>query len=628
MKVPSRHLGLLSRLLGLWTGYPRAVTTIPPVPRKSVGRLRQLVRFSVAHVWAAARWPFVGLAAIQLMTAGLLAAQVLVVQWLLSAILSLPASGVVMVVGPIITMAVLTAITAVLSSLQFSLSRYVGENVVRRMWDSVLDVSTAVELRRYEDPTFFDRLERVRSSALMRPLQVTSGIISAIGAALAGIGLSITLFVFNPLLVPLLIVGGIPLLLSSRQESRLEFRFNVTQTQAVRLRSYLSVILTGRDEAKEIRAFAMAAELRRRFSWVYGQYLRDLRKHLQRRMWLSVLGQTSSAVVLALTLLVLAWLMGSGMLSIATAGAALVAVRMLAGQVQTLAAGVQSIFESGLFIDDLREFMALEPSRSASSPGAALTFDHIEVDAVDFTYPGRVTPAVSKVTISIGRGEVVALVGENGSGKSTLAKIVAGLYPPDAGTVRWDGVPEPELADGAARASTAVIFQDFVRYAMDVRTNIAFGRAGEPLDETRIEGAARASGVDDFVHELPQGYATPLTRFFEGGHDLSGGQWQRLAIARAFYRDAPLVILDEPSAALDPRAEYDLFSSLRSTIRGRSALIISHRFSTVRNADRIYVLDSGRVAESGTHDELMATDGIYAELFRLQATAYLPDEHH
>lgn len=228
--------------------------------------------------------------------------------------------------------------------------------------------------------------------------------------------------------------------------------------------------------------------------------------------------------------------------------------------------------------------------------------------------------------MKIDRGEIVALVGENGSGKSTLAKLVAGLYEPSTGQIRWDGMPVTPATSSTVRASTAVIFQDFVRYAVDARSNIAFGRPDVEVDQAEVERAAEASGAAAAIDSLPDGYDTTLTRLFDGGQDLSGGQWQRVAIARAFYKDSPLVILDEPSAALDPRAEYDLFASLRETLRGRSALVISHRFSTVRNADRIYVLDQGRVIESGSHDELMRQSGVYAELFRLQASTYLADE--
>ncbi len=582
------------------------------------------MRFSTRLVWQSARLPFVALTCLQLITAVLLAAQVIVVQWLLTAILDLATTGVQPVVLPILAMALVTALSAVTGSLQGSLSRYVGEGVARTMWQSVLDVSTGVGLRQFEDPSFFDRLDRVRSSALTRPFQVTSGVIASIGAVVAGVGLGATLVAFSPLLLPLLLIGGIPLLLTSRQESRLEFRFSVAQTQPLRHRTYLSILLTGRDEAKEVRAYGLSPNLRARFNAVYTRYLDDLRAHLRRRAGLSFVGQLTSALILGLTLFVMVWLIATGGLSIAAAGAALVAVRMIASQVQSLSGGVQAIFESGLFIDDLEEFLRLAPERPAVAAPPPRPFTEVVADRVTFTYPGREAPAVADVSIRIGRGEVVALVGENGSGKTTLAKIIAGLYPVDGGVVTWDGVAHEDLPPGTVTAGTAVIFQDFVRYAMDARTNIALGRPDEEPDDARIVAAAEASGVAAFVPDLPEGYDTPLTRLFAGGHDLSGGQWQRVALARAFYRDAPLVILDEPSAALDPRAEYDLFSSLRATLAGRSALVISHRFSTVRAADRIYVLDAGRVIESGSHADLMDRDGLYAELFRLQAAAYLP----
>lgn len=603
------------------------VTTPPTRPRsRSAGRLAHLIGFSTRLVWTSARVPFLCLTGLQVLGAALAAAQVLTVQWLLAAILAVESTGVRPVITPVATMALLTAVVAVAGSLQGSLSRFVGESVGRTMWQSVLDVSTGVGLRQYEDPSFFDRLERVRSNAISRPFQVTSGIVTVVGALATGVGLGITLAALNPWLLPLLVLGGVPLMLTSRRESRREFRFNVAQTQRVRMRTYLSVVLTGRDEAKEVRAYGLASALRRRFTDLYARYLHDLAGHLKRRAALNILGQLAAALVLGVTLFALVWLIASDGLSVAAAGAAIVAVRMLAGQVQAIAGGVTSIFESGLFIDDLERFLELTPEPDHSELATPLDFGRIVADHVEFTYPGRTSPAVADVSVTIGRGEVIALVGENGSGKSTLAKLIAGLYPVDAGDITWDGVPQESLPPGTTRASTAVIFQDFVRYAMDLRTNIAMGRPDAPPDEDRLTAAARTSGVADFVAQLPHGYDTPLTRWFDGGHDLSGGQWQRVAIARAFYRDAPLVILDEPSAALDPRAEYDLFSSLRATLAGRSALVISHRFSTVRNADRIYVMEAGRIAEQGSHDELMALDGIYAELFGLQATAYLPDE--
>jgi ATP-binding cassette subfamily B protein len=591
-----------------------------------MGRLTRLVRYSVALVWEAARAAFVVLTSLQLLNAALLAGQVFAVQAVLDGILNLTENGAGPVVVPVVALALLTAATAVTGSVQGSLSRYVGEAVARTMWQRVLDVSTSVGLRQFEDPSFFDRLERVRSSALTRPFQVTNGVIATVGAVAAGVGLAVTLASFNPILLPLILISGVPLLFTSRRESRLEFRFNVDQTPRIRLRTYLTILLTGRDEAKEVRAFGLTRNLRARYDALYTTYLQDLAKHLRRRAGLSLIGQLTAAVVLGATLLALVWLIASGGLSVAQAGAALVAVRLLASQVQALSGGVQTIFESGLFIDDLQEFLALSPRRAdGETRGQAIDFSEIRAEHVRFSYPGRQEPALDDVSIRIGRGEVVAIVGENGSGKTTLSKLIAGLYDPDDGVVSWDGTPVADLPAGAVRASTAVIFQDFVRYGLDARSNITLGRPDDEPDEARVEAAARAAGAHAALSSLPQGYDTPLTRWFDGGHDLSGGQWQRVAIARAFYRNAQLVVLDEPSAALDPRAEFDLFSSLRRTLEGRSALVISHRFSTVRNADRIYVMDQGRVVESGSHGELMRRDGLYADLFRLQAAAYLSD---
>jgi len=245
------------------------------------------------------------------------------------------------------------------------------------------------------------------------------------------------------------------------------------------------------------------------------------------------------------------------------------------------------------------------------------------VENVTFTYPDADRPALSDVSLEIGAGEVVALVGENGSGKTTLAKLVAGLYSPEQGHVHWDGRDVGELDPEDVRRRVAVIFQDFARYLLPARENVGLGRHERVEDLDAIVHAAERAGAHGFLSGLPEGYETMLGREFAGGWDLSIGQWQRVALARAFFRDAPFVILDEPTAALDARAEADLFARLRELLEDRSVLLISHRFSSVRTANRIYVLDQGRVVEHGTHQELMALHGLYAELFTLQARQYL-----
>jgi ATP-binding cassette, subfamily B, bacterial len=244
------------------------------------------------------------------------------------------------------------------------------------------------------------------------------------------------------------------------------------------------------------------------------------------------------------------------------------------------------------------------------------------VEGVSFTYPGCDRSALDGVSFELHAGEVVALVGENGSGKTTLAKLLCNLYQPTSGRITWDGVDVATCAPSDVGRNVAVIFQDFVQYFMSAADNIAVGDHTATHDRPRVEAAAAQSGADDFLAALADGYDTMLGRQFEGGHELSIGQWQRVALARAFFRAAPLLILDEPTAALDPRAEHALFDRMRALSAGRTVLLISHRFSSVRSADRILVLQEGRLVEQGDHGSLMATGGVYADLFTLQASAY------
>ncbi|MEX2047234.1 MAG: ABC transporter ATP-binding protein, partial [Chloroflexota bacterium] len=279
----------------------------------------------------------------------------------------------------------------------------------------------------------------------------------------------------------------------------------------------------------------------------------------------------------------------------------------------------------------------LAPARAdvGGPPGAGPRggqFDRIELDRVTFTYP-RTSPtdlaparaALSNVSLEIRRGEVIALVGENGSGKTTLAKVLCGLYPPDAGRVLWDGVDASTREPGWIFDRVAVLFQDFARFMLTARENIGLGRVERVEDADAIIRAAERAGATSFINEWPDRYDTILGPVFMGGKEISIGQWQRVALARAFFRDAPLVVLDEPTAALDARAEHDLFTRIRDLFAGRSVLLISHRFSSVRSADRIYVLHEGQIVEHGAHDELMQLDGRYAELFTMQASAYFPE---
>jgi len=596
---------------------------------RSARRFWGLLRRSLSRVRRAGPRVFAVVLGLQVVAAVAFTLQVLAVERVLTAILDVAddPDAIAHLWLPVGVLAAVTAVTNITGSLQANAERLLSARVEAATWRDVLHTATAVDLARFEEPDFFDRLQRIETNALYRPYQVTQGLVVTAGGLLASLGLGAALVALHPAVLPLLLLGGLPLVLTSRRESRLEFDFAVRQTPNERMREYLTLLQTGRDEAAEVRAFALAPELRRRLDALYRTYFGELRRHLWRRSVLVTVGNVGAALALAVTLALLVWLVAERQVTVSEAGAAIVAIRMLAGQVQSITTGARLVFESGLFLDDVDTFLAQDTGGPTVEhlPDPPAAFRTLSAEDLVFTYPGSTRPALDGVDVTVGAGEVVALVGENGSGKTTLTKVLAGLYRPTGGVVRWDGVDAAQYRAEALRRRVTVIFQDFVEYAFSATDNVAIGRTDAPVDVERVRAAARAAGIDEVLDRLPAGYGTPLSREFPGGQDLSGGQWQRVALARALYRDAPLVVLDEPTASMDPRAEHDLFASLRTVLAGRSAIVVSHRFSTVRTADRIYVMAAGRVVEHGTHDELMAADGLYADLFRLQASAYLPE---
>jgi ATP-binding cassette subfamily B protein len=321
------------------------------------------------------------------------------------------------------------------------------------------------------------------------------------------------------------------------------------------------------------------------------------------------------------------WLAVSGRLSLSAAGAGAGALMLLGQRLSFAGLSAGMLQESAMFIDDFLAFTEGSPALAGwhepvAAAGEDGPFGPISAEEVTFSYPESDRVALRDVSLRIEPGEIVALVGPNGSGKTTLAKLLAGLYLPSEGRVCWDGRDTRDVDRRELLGRTAIVFQDFIRYALSARDNIALGRHERAADIAGIVRAAEQAGAHQDISALPEGYETLLGPAFIDGTDLSTGQWQRVALARAFFRDAPVVILDEPTAALDAKAEHELFTRIRELFAGRSVLLISHRFSTVRAADRIYVLREGSVAESGTHAELVALGGTYAELFTLQASPY------
>jgi ATP-binding cassette subfamily B protein/ATP-binding cassette subfamily C protein len=483
------------------------------------------------------------------------------------------------------------------------------------------DLTTQVELAAFDDPDFHDRMQRARDRGTYSASSLVNDVINFVTAFAGLASAAVVVGVLQPILLAVLLLAQLPGAWSAVRTARIRYLTRFALIDAYRRKYILAGLIAERDTAAELRSFTMRAFLLSRVSrlaaYVRAAELRAAGQQTTTKVIGSALGGLATAGVYA----VLGVLLATGILALSVAGTAVLALRAAAGSLQQLMYSVNQCYEDGLYFSDYMAFCEDAETR-IPKPGAAAVphgFTKITASGVTFSYPGVETQALRDVSVEIRRGEVIALVGENGSGKTTLAKIIAGLYRPAAGTVRWDDTEIVGVAGEPLRERIAVIAQDHGNWPLSVRDNITMGRV---LDEALLASATAASGADTVIGELKHGFDTLLAREFKDGAELSGGQWQRIAAARGFYRTAPLLIMDEPTAALDARAEYALFSSLRTLAEDRTVLIITHRLASVRHADRIYVLAHGRVIESGTHTDLMALGGQYAELFTLQASQY------
>jgi ABC-type multidrug transport system fused ATPase/permease subunit len=592
------------------------------------GKARDLPRLALAavrFVAEAGRRQLIVMLAMEAASAVLLGVGVLLARDVLQAVLDADkaGSGWRDVLPSLAGLAAVSVATTVASAIARRQDQMLAELVSRHAWARILDVTCSAELAAFDDAGFHDLIMRAQRGAFQAG-QVVRGLLGLAQAATGVVAGLIALAVLQPLLLPVCAVAAVPSVWLARRRSRSYYGFAFRMTARDRERAYLASLLSERDAAKEIRAMDLAGFLRARHDRLYGERIEELDDLTRRQLrWALVAGVAGSGIVAATVAVLVALALG-GQLSIADAAAAGGAMIVFGQRVAAGGMASQMLLESALFLEDYLTFAELAPGPEApgEAPAPRRAEGAIAAEEVWFSYPGSDRPALRGASLRIGPGEVIALVGPNGSGKTTLAKLMAGLYVPERGRVLLHGSDTTAADRPVLRRDVAVVFQDFLRYWLPVRDNIAMGRHEHFRDGERVAEAARRAGADHDIEALPDGYDTQLGPVFAGGADLSVGQWQKIAIARLFFRDAPFVILDEPTAALDARAEHELFARIRELLEGRAVLLISHRFSTVREADRIYVLEAGAVVEEGSHQELMALEGTYAEMFTLQAAAY------
>ena len=481
--------------------------------------------------------------------------------------------------------------------------------------------TTQVDLAAFDTPGFYDSLQRARDRGLSEASRgVDLAVTMLVGAARLSASMSV-LAVLSPVLLPLLVVAAVPDGWAAVRIAKMRYLSSYELAVSRRRKWILADLMADRRASAEVRSFNMHGFLLRSYD-ALALHERGVRLGLARRQSLVTLaGDMAAGIGLGLVYVALGILLSAGWIALPVAGTAALAIRSATSSLSRLLVAVNQCYESGLYFSDYLDFCS-EAERHIPGPGslsAPRSFETISACHVTFAYPGSSRNALTDVSIDLHRGEVVALVGENGSGKTTLAKLLAGLYEPSRGVIRWDGEPLVDVDHAELRERIAVISQDYTRWPMTALENIIMGRE---MDERLLAMATAAAGADQVIDALPEGRDTHLDRRFRGGTELSGGQWQRVAIARGLYRNAALLICDEPTSALDARSEHALFDRIRANAEGRTVLLITHRLASVRQADYIYVLDHGRLVEQGSHDRLLAQAGLYADLYTLQASAY------
>jgi ATP-binding cassette subfamily B protein len=493
----------------------------------------------------------------------------------------------------------------------------------------ILEKALTLDLRHFEDPEFYDKLTRARREASSRPLSLVQGNFQLLRNALTLAGYVALLVGFSGWMVVALLAASVPAFVAETRFSNAAFRLRNWRSPDTRRLNYLEYVLANDEHAKEVKLFGLGPLLLGRYRGLAERFYTEDKALATRRMaWGFALSLVSMVVFYGCYALIVVATARGG-LSLGSMTLYLAAFRQGQQAFQSILTAVGGMYEDTLYMSNLFEFLAIPTAAPAGGPravpavGVVSKEEGIRFEGVGFRYPDADGWALRGIDLFLPKGQSLALVGENGAGKTTFIKLLAGLYRPTEGRVLLDGRDLQDWGEAALRARIGVIFQDFNQYQLLLRENVAFGSIEHLEDEVRVQRAVESGGAKDLVAGMGDGLDTQLGRWFKGGAELSGGQWQKVALARAFMREeADVLILDEPTAALDAEAEHAVFERFRTLTKGRTAILISHRFPTVRMADRILVLEGGRVIEDGSHAELLAADARYARMFKLQAAGY------
>lgn len=481
--------------------------------------------------------------------------------------------------------------------------------------------ATKLDLINFENPQYFDCLSRAMQEATWRPNNILNNLVSIFQALLSLLLIAGLILTLNWIPAAFLLIANIPAIWLRLHYADILYDFHREQTAEARKTAYFNWLLTGDRPSREIRLFGLGNYFRGLFRKSFLKQKEEELDILRKRTTIELISDLFKAAAFLFVVLYIANQTITGGITLGSMAMFLVAFRQGMVYMKELFGSVASLYEDGLFIGDTFEFLKLEERIKAIDPVKHLNTLEREITAenLSFSYPGNDSRAIDNISFELRKGEVLAIVGPNGAGKSTLARLLCRLYEPDSGLLKYDGIDIRHFDPDEYRKNFSVVFQDFMLYNLSAGENIRLGNVDRRHYEERIRQSADDTGIHDLISNLPKSYDTVIGNLFEDSRELSWGEWQKIALARALYRDAPVLILDEPSSSLDPDTEYEIFSRFREIVKGRTSVIISHRFTNVTLADRIMVLDKGKIKEIGSHEELLNRKGAYYSMFMKQA---------